>query len=106
MRNKVSVSLLGLYVVFVVLSVAAIFVSDDSLSGVFLVLLGSPWTQLITNVFDSVAGDLFAGNAALGLTAGLMGCAINGAVIYLGSSWVVAKLTSGREMRAQDKATP
>lgn len=76
--------------------VVVIFVGDDSLSGVLLVILGIPWTMIITNVLDALAPGLIGG-VAIGLTIGTAGCAINAAIIYFVTRWIVKVLDKRAE---------
>jgi hypothetical protein len=93
-KSRIPAILAGIYAALVALSIVPIFVGSDSLSGVFLVLLGSPWTQLISSALDAI-NPAWADGMAAGLALGVIGGAINVAIIYFVSSWIVGRLRKG-----------
>jgi hypothetical protein len=91
LKSRIPAILAGIYAVLVALSVVPIFVGSDSLSGIFLVLLGSPWTQLISRALDAI-NPAWAGGLAAGVALGVIGGAINVAIIYFVSNWIVGRI--------------
>jgi hypothetical protein len=72
-----------------VLSVVPVFTEDDALSGIFMVMLGSPWTQLLLAALGSPA----SGGLAAGLVLGVAGISVNTALVYFVSRWLIRRLT-------------
>jgi hypothetical protein len=70
--------------VLVVLAIIPIFTGDDALSGIFAVALTTPWSQLL--------GNLLPGNLIMGLLIVIIGAAINAAIIYFVSHWLVGRV--------------
>ena len=89
--KKIPAILAGVYGALVLLSIVPIFTEEDALSGVILIVLGLPWTALMTRAVDAINPNAFD-NVAGGFALGLAGCAINAAVIYFVAKWVVGKL--------------
>ncbi len=87
MRNRLPVILAGAFAVLGALSILPIFTGDDPLSGVFAVLLGSPWVQLLSSLVGA------AGTAA-GVAFAAAGIAINAAILYFASRWLVRRRSS------------
>jgi hypothetical protein len=84
--------LAGTYAVLGALSLVPIFTGDDPLSGIFAVLLGSPWAQLLSSLFGA-AGVSSPGPAA-GLGFAGIGITVNAAIVYLASRWIARRGTS------------
>jgi hypothetical protein len=74
----------------VLLSLLPVFIGGDSLGGVFAVILGLPWTALISNVVDGLA-PAAAGGMSAGVLIALIGGAINAAIIYFVTRWIVRR---------------
>jgi hypothetical protein len=72
-----------------VLSAVPIFIEEDALSGIFMVILGSPWTQLLSTALGSAA----SGGLATGLVLGVAGISVNTALVYFVSRWLIQRLT-------------
>jgi hypothetical protein len=90
MKRKLPFLLAGGYVVLVLLSVVPIFVGDDTLSGIFAVILTSPWPALLDRLLPEEAAGTFAGLALIAV-----GSAINALIIYgisrCAVGWVAAR---------------
>ena len=89
MRNWIPGTLAGAYAVLGALSIVPIFTGDDPLSGIFAVLLGSPWVQLLSSALGAPAPGTATGIGLVGL-----GIAVNTAIVYLLSRWLVRRGTS------------
>lgn len=89
MRNRVPVILAGVYAVLGALSIVPIFTGDDPLSGIFAVLLGSPWVQLLSSALGA-AGTSSPG-PAVGVGLAGIGIAVNAAIVYLVSRWLARR---------------
>lgn len=74
----------AIYVTLVLLSAIPIFTGGDALSGVFAIVLTAPWSAML--------GSLLPGNMMSGLLVVAVGAAINAAIIYYVSRWLVGKL--------------
>jgi hypothetical protein len=91
-RNRVPAILAGAYAVLGALSVVPIFTGDDPLSGIFAVLLGSPWVQLLSSALGRAGASSPSAAAGLGLAG--IGIAVNAAIVYLASRWIARRGTS------------
>jgi uncharacterized membrane protein YeaQ/YmgE (transglycosylase-associated protein family) len=91
LRSGTPTVLAGIYAGLVALSIVPIFVGGGSLSGILLVLLGSPWAQLLSRALDAIDSGWSSGVAA-GLALGVLGGAINAAIIYFLSRWIVRRV--------------
>ena len=86
MLQKLPFILTVIYLVLVLLSVIPIFTGDDPLSGIFAIVLTVPWSSLLSNVLPG------SGSIAVGLLVVAVGAAINAAIIYFVSRWLVGLL--------------
>ena len=84
MTRNIPTILVGVYLALVVLGIIPIFTGDDALSGIFAVVLTLPWSSLL--------GNLTGGSVIAGLVVIVVGAAINAAIIYFVSPWVVGRL--------------
>jgi hypothetical protein len=85
MFRKLPTILTVVYLILVLLAIVPIFTGDDALSGIFAVVLTVPWSSILSNLFES-------GSVAVGLLVVAIGAAINAAIIYFGSRWLVNRL--------------
>jgi hypothetical protein len=92
-QRRIPAILAGVYALLGALSLVPVFTGDDPLSGIFLVVLGLPWTPLLSRVLDAVAPAL-SGGAAAGVALGVVGIALNTAIVYFLSRWVMRGLGS------------
>jgi hypothetical protein len=83
--------LAGIYAVLVVLSVVPIFTGDDALNGIFAVVLALPWAKLMSSVADAINPSLSDALIA-SVVMVLIGGAINTAIIYFVSRWIVRRV--------------
>jgi hypothetical protein len=86
MLRKLPAILTAVYLILVVLSIIPIFTGDDALSGIFAVALTIPWSSILSNLLPGPA------SVAMGLLVVAMGAAINAAIIYFVSRWLVNRL--------------
>ena len=86
MLRKLPIILTVIYLVLVVLSIIPIFTGDDALSGIFAVTLTLPWSPLLSSLLPD------SGSVAVGLLVVAVGAAINAAIIYFVSRWIVNRL--------------
>jgi hypothetical protein len=91
--QKIPAVLAGAYGVLVLLSVVPVLFGTGSLAGIFLVVLGLPWTPLLSRATAMIDPALSDGLAA-GLVTGLVGCALNWVIIYSVARWIVRTLQS------------
>jgi uncharacterized membrane protein YeaQ/YmgE (transglycosylase-associated protein family) len=91
LRSRMPTVLAGIYAALVALSIVPILVDSGSLSGILLVLLGSPWAQLLSRALDAIDSGWSSG-AAAGLALGVLGGAINAAIIYFLSRWIARRV--------------
>jgi hypothetical protein len=91
-RSRIPVILAGAYAVLGVLSILPIFTGEGPLSGIFAVLLGSPWTQLLSSALGTAGMSSPSPAAGLGLVG--IGIAVNTTLVYLVSRWLVRRGTS------------
>jgi hypothetical protein len=85
-RNRIPAILAGAYAVLGALSIVPIFTGDGPLSGIFAVLLGSPWLQLLSSALGTSSPSLAAGVGLAGI-----GIAVNAAIVYLVSRWLARR---------------
>jgi hypothetical protein len=90
-RNRIPGILAGAYAVLGALSIVPIFTGDGPLSGVFAVLLGSPWVQLLSSALGAAGMSSPSPAAGLGLAG--IGIAVNAAIAYLASRWLLRRGT-------------
>lgn len=93
MRSRIPAILAGLYALLGALSFVPVFAGEDALSGILVVLLGLPWTPLLSRVLDTVSPAL-SGGLAVGVVLGAIGIAVNTVIVYVLSRWVVSRLAS------------
>jgi hypothetical protein len=93
MRDRIPAIVAGVYAVLGALSFLPVFTGKGALSGAFVVLLGVPWTPLLSRVLDAVAPSPSSGLVP-GLVLGAIGIAINVAILYLAARWIVGHLPS------------
>jgi len=92
-RDRIPTILAGAYAVLGALSIVPVFTGQGPLSGLFVVLLGTPWTQLLSWALDAIAPARSHG-LVTGLALGVIGIAINVVILYLAARWVVGRLPS------------
>jgi hypothetical protein len=90
MRDRVPAVIAGVYAVLGALSFVPVLTGDDPLSGIFVVLLGLPWTKLLSSALAAIAPGASVGPVAGGAL-GLAGIAVNTAILYFASRWVVRR---------------
>ncbi len=91
MLNRIPTILAGLYCGLFLLSIVPIFTGEDALSGIFAVVLGLPWTMILSRIADAINPSLTDG-LQLGLAIVLIAGLINGSMIYLVSRWIVRQI--------------
>jgi hypothetical protein len=91
MRDRTPAIAAGAYAVLGALNVLPVFTGKGALSGIFVVLLGTPWTQLLSRALDAVAPSRSIGLVP-GLVLGAIGIAVNVAILSLAARWVVGRL--------------
>jgi hypothetical protein len=89
-RSKPALFFAAAYLLLAVASLAFIFVSGDSLAGVFAVLVIQPWGSWLVWVMDIAGMDSFFFNL-LFMSGGAL---LNSWVIYKVVAWLVARLAS------------
>jgi hypothetical protein len=89
--NRISTILASFYGALVVLSIVPIFTGDDALNGIFAVVLGLPWTIVLSRVADAINPSLANGLAA-GIAIALVAGFTNVAIIFVVSRWIVQKV--------------
>ena len=83
MLGKIPVIITTIYLILVVLSIIPIFIGDDALSGIFAIVLTVPWSSILSSLLPG------SGSVAVGLLVVAVGAAINAAIIYAVSRWLV-----------------
>ena len=86
MLRKLPTILTAIYLILVVLSIIPIFTGDDPLSGIFAIVLTVPWSSILSSLLPG------SGSVAVGLLVVTVGAAINAAIIYYVSRWIVNRL--------------
>ena len=76
----------AIYLILVVLSIIPIFTGDGPLSGILAIVLTVPWSSILSNLLPG------SGSVAVGLLVVAVGAAINAAIIYFVSRWLVGLL--------------
>lgn len=84
--RKLPTILTAIYLVLVLLSIIPIFTGGDALSGILAIALTAPWSGILSSLLP---GD---GSVALGLLVVTVGAAINAAIIYYVSRWLMGKV--------------
>jgi hypothetical protein len=83
MLRKLPTILTAVYMILVVLSIIPIFTGNDALSGIFAIVLTIPWSSILSSLLPG------SGSVAVGLLVVAVGAAINAAIIYFVSRWLV-----------------
>jgi hypothetical protein len=83
MLRKLPTILTAIYLILVLLSIIPIFTGDDALSGIFAIVLTVPWSSILSSLLSG------SGSVAMGLLVVAVGAAINAAIIYFVSRWLV-----------------
>jgi len=91
-KSKLAAVLAGAYLAVAVASLALIFVSDDSLSGVFAALIIQPWATMLVVITDKLAIDSFGFNIAFMVG----GALLNYWIIFWLLSWIAGKFRGVR----------
>ena len=86
MLQKLPIILTAIYLILVLLSIIPIFTGEDALSGIFAIVLTVPWSSLFSNLLPG------GGSVTAGLLLVAVGAAINAAIIYFVSRWLVGLL--------------
>lgn len=86
MLRKLPTILTAIYLILVGLSIIPIFTGDDALSGILAIALTVPWSSLLSNLLPG------SGSVAVGLLVVAVGAAINAAILYFVSRWLVELL--------------
>jgi hypothetical protein len=86
MLRKLPIILTVIYLFLVLLSIIPIFTGDDALSGILAIVLTVPWSSILSSLLPG------PGSVAIGLLVVAVGAAINAAIIYFVSRWVVNRL--------------
>ena len=79
-KSLTAVIITGIYLLLVVGAFAAMFLAkdDESLAGIFVVLVAMPWTLLLTWVMDYFSQDSMVFNTVFAA----LGCMLNAWIIY------------------------
>ena len=88
MLRKLPTILTAIYLILVLLSIIPIFTGDDALSGIFAIVLTTPWSAILSSLLPG------SGSVAMGLLVVAVGAAINAAIIYFVSRWLVGLLVA------------
>ena len=91
MARKIPIIVTAIYLILVVLAIIPIFTSDDALAGIFAIVLTEPWSSLFDNFLPDSAFDSITG----GLLLVTIGAAINAALLYFISRWLVNRYSNG-----------
>jgi hypothetical protein len=86
MLRRLPTILTAIYLILVLLSIIPIFTGADALSGIFAILLTLPWSALLSNLLPG------SGSVAVGLLVVAVGAAVNAAIIYFVSRWLVRRM--------------
>lgn len=86
MLRRLPTILTAIYLILVLLSIIPIFTGGDALSGIFAILLTLPWSALLSNLLPG------SGSVAVGLLVVVVGAAVNAAIIYFVSRWLVRRV--------------
>ena len=84
--RKLPMILTLVYLVLVVLSIIPIFTGSDALSGILAITLTLPWSAILSNLLPG------SGSVGVGLLVVAVGAAINAAIIYFVTRWLVGRL--------------
>lgn len=86
MLRKLPVILTAIYLILVILSLIPIFTGADALSGILAITLTLPWSAILSNLLPG------SGSVGVGLLVVAVGAAINAALLYMISRWLVNRL--------------
>jgi hypothetical protein len=81
MKRRIPAIVAGGFGVLVGISLALVLLGDDPLTGIYLVILGFPWTFLLTALADAIDPALLD-SGALGVAIGALSGALNAVIIY------------------------
>lgn len=81
----------GIYLLVVIFALFATLMSQATFSGIYLVILASPWAMPLISLLDSINPQLL--DQGVGVIALLIGCAANAVVLYKMASWATWKFT-------------
>ena len=89
-KSSVALILTGIYLVLAAAAFAVMFLAepDDSLAGIFVVLVAMPWTLLLSWVVDAFGIDSLAFNT----TFSALGCLVNAGIIYAVTAFICRRL--------------
>ena len=92
-RSVTAVIVTGIYILLVVGAFAVMFLAkeDESLAGIFVVLVAMPWTVLLSWIIDSLGVDSIVFNSVFSA----LGCMLNAWVIYSVSSFLSKRFRPG-----------
>ena len=82
--------LTALFGVLCVLSIVPVFTGDDPLSAIFVVVLGSPWIQLVSTALANLCPG-HSCSVVAGIALGVFGMGINTAIVYFVSRWLALR---------------
>jgi hypothetical protein len=102
LNSKIPIVLAGIYATLVVLSVVPILIGNDALNGIFAVVLALPWTKLMSSVADAINPSL-ANALIAGVVMVLIGGAINTAIIYFVSRWIVRRVKRAKSTLTRER---
>ena len=85
-KSTTAVIITGIYILLVVGAFAVMFLAkeDESLAGIFVVLVAMPWTILLTWIIDNLGMDSMVFNTVFSA----LGCMLNALIIYSVSSFL------------------
>jgi hypothetical protein len=86
MLRKLPLILTAIYLMLVLLSTVPNFSGSNSLSGMFAIVLTLPWSAILSGLLPSI------GSVAIGLVMVAVSAAINAAIIYVVSRWLIVRL--------------
>jgi len=86
MLRKLPIILTVICLILVLLAIIPIFTGNDALSGIFAIVLTVPWSSILSSLLPG------SGSVAVGLLVVAVGAAINAAIIYYLSRWLVGLL--------------
>jgi hypothetical protein len=89
-KSSVALILTGIYLVLAAAAFAVMFLAEpeDSLAGIFVVLVAMPWTLLLSWVVDAFGIDSLAFNTIFSA----LSCLLNAGIIYAITTFVSARL--------------
>jgi hypothetical protein len=75
-------------------------VLDDPLSGIFAIVLGLPWTVLLSRLIDAIA-PATSGGLLPGLLVVLVGGSLNTLIVFVVTRWLVGRRGRRRAREAR-----